>query len=125
MGGSFVRYFGFGLLLAVIPAALQAQSMPISTFLSKAEALKKKGPLALFSSDIGLLKSEVQNSATAVRTEQIAAKKAGRKLPYCLPEKASFNSNELLAHFHSIPPAQRGMSVQAGFASLVRKKYPC
>jgi hypothetical protein len=112
-------------VIALPAAALQAQSMPVSTFLTKADALKKKGPLALFSSDIGLLKKEIQNSAKTLRAEQIAAKKAGRKLPYCLPEKASFNSTELLDHFRSIPAAQRNIPVQAGFAGLVRKKYPC
>ncbi len=113
------------LLIAAPVSALQAQSMPIATFLAKADALKKKGPMALFSSDVGLLKKEIQNSGKALRAEQVAAKKAGRKLPYCLPEKASFNSTELLEHFQSIPPAQRNQPVKAGFASLVRKKYPC
>ncbi len=121
-----MRHFAVGLLFLVTPiAGLQAQSMPISTFLAKADALKKKGPMALFSGDIGLLKKEVQNSAKNVRNEQIAAKKAGKKLPYCLPEKASFNSTELLDHFRALPPAQRSAPVQAGFVSLVRKKYPC
>ena len=121
-----MRHFAIALLLIAVPAtALQAQTMPVSTFLTKADALKKKGPLALFSSDIGLLKKEIQNSAKTLRAEQIAAKKTGRKLPYCLPEKASFNSTELLDHFRSIPAAQRNIPVQAGFAGLVRKKYPC
>lgn len=120
-----MRHLGLGLLLVAAPAVLQAQSMPVSTFLAKAEALKKKGPLALFSSDIGLLKSEIQNSAKALRAEQIAAQKAGRKPTLCMPAQASVNSNELLAHFNSIAPAERGMSVKAGFASFVRKKYPC
>lgn len=121
-----MRYVLAALLLAATPAtALQAQSMPVSQFLAKAEALKKKGPLALLSSDIGLLKSEIQKSAKSIREEQTAAKKAGKKLPYCMPDKASFNSDELLAHFQSIPPAQRSQPVRAGFAGLVRKKYPC
>lgn len=121
-----MRYFASAMLLIAVPALpLQAQTMPVSTFLAKADALKKKGPLALFSSDIGLLKKEIGNSAKSLRAEQNAARKSGRKLPYCLPEKASFNSTELLDHFRSIPPAQRNMPVQAGFASLVRKKYPC
>ncbi len=121
-----MRHFALALLLAATPmTALHAQSMPISTFLAKADALKKKGAMALFSSDMGLLKKEIENSGKAVRAEQAAAQKAGRKLPYCMPPKASFSSNELLAHLNSIPPAQRNMPVQAGFASLVRKKYPC
>jgi hypothetical protein len=121
-----LRHIAAALLLTAAPlSALQAQAMPVSNFLAKAEALKKKGPMALFSSDIGLLKKEIQNSAKALRAEQIAAQKAGRKPPVCMPAKAAVNSNELLAHFNSIPAAQRSMSVQAGFAGLIRKKYPC
>ena len=116
----------FGLLVVATPvAALQAQNMPVATFLAKADALKKKGPMALFSGDIGLLKKEIQNSAKNLRKEQLAAQKAGKKPALCMPAKASLNSNELLAHFNSIPAAQRNMTVQAGFASLMRKKYPC
>jgi hypothetical protein len=121
-----LRHIACALLLAAAPfSALSAQTMPVSTFLAKADALKKKGAMALLSSDIGLLKKEIQNSGKALRAEQVAAKKAGRKPPYCMPEKAKFNSTELLQHFEAIPPAQRGQTVQTGFASLVRKKYPC
>jgi hypothetical protein len=112
-------------MIAVPATALQAQTMPVSAFLAKANALKAKGPMALFSKDIGLLKKEIQNSAKALRAEQLAAQKAGRKPALCMPAKANVNSNELLAHFNSIPPAQRNISVQAGFAGLIRKKYPC
>jgi hypothetical protein len=121
----FLRHLVIGIALAAAPSMLHAQNMPVSTFLAKADALKAKGPLALLSGDIGLLKKEVQQSAKALRAEQSAAAKAGRKTPYCLPDKASMNSNELLAHFRSIPTAQRGMPVKEAFASLMRKKYPC
>ena len=121
-----MRRYAVALLFLVAPvAALEAQTMPVSTFLDKAEALKKKGPMALFSSDIGLLKKEVQNSGKALRAQQVAAQKAGRKPQHCMPEKVSFNSTEILDHFRAIPPAQRNMTVQTAFASLVRKKYPC
>jgi hypothetical protein len=125
-GEDFLRHLLTALFLAAAPAtALQAQTMPVSTFLAKADALKKRGPMALLSGDVGLLKKEIQNSGAAVRAEQLAAKKAGRKPAYCVPEKASFNSDEVLAHFRAIPAAQQSMPVKAAFASLVRKKYPC
>ena len=112
------------LLLAGAPAA--AQTMPVSEFLARAEVLQKKGAMALFSKDIGVLKGEITNSGKQLRAEQVAAEKAGRKPATCLPaKKANINSDELLAHFRSIPPAQRNMSVKAGFAGLMRKKFPC
>ena len=113
-----------GIVLAPVTAA-QAQSMPLSTFLAKADALQKKGPMALFSNDFTLLKKEVTQSGKALRAEENAALKAGQKPATCMPDKVSVGSSELLAHFRSIPPAQRGMSVKSAFASLVAKKYPC
>jgi hypothetical protein len=117
---------GLALFLIVAPvAAAEAQSMPVSQFLAKADALKKKGPLALFSGDIKLLKAEVQNSGKALRADEIAAAKAGRQPVTCMPKQVSMNSEEILTHFRSIPAAQRGISVKAAFASLMQKKYPC
>ncbi len=121
-----MRKVAIALILGFVPmAALQAQSMPVAQFLAKAEALQKKGAMALFSGDISLLKREIQNSGKQLRAEQIAAQKAGRKPATCMPAKASMNSNELLAHFRSIPAEQRNMPVKAGLAGLMRKKYPC
>lgn len=121
-----MRKLALALLVAATPVtALQAQAMPVSQFLAKADALKRKGPLALLSSDLGLLKREIQNSGKALRAEQLAAQKAGRQGSYCMPAKAAVGPDELLEHFRAIPPAQRGMPVKAALANLMRKKYPC
>jgi hypothetical protein len=112
--------------LALAPlSAVQAQAMPVSQFLAKADALRKKGPLALLSSDYSLLKSEVNNSARALGAEQREARKAGRKPTTCMPGKISLGTDELLGSFRAIPPAQRGMPVKAALAAFVNKKYPC
>jgi hypothetical protein len=118
----------FVLLLAAAPlGALQAQSMPVSQFLGKAEALKKKGPLALFSSDLKLLKAEIQKSGASLRAERLAAKAAGRRQAFCPPEgPASLNSEEVLNHMRSIPAAQRPrMPVREAMRGLMARKYPC
>ncbi len=114
------------MLIAAVPvAAAQAQSMPVSAFLAKADALQKKGMMAMFSGDIGVLKREIVNSGKELRAEQDAAAKAGRKPATCMPAKVSMNTNELLTHFRSIPPQQRAMPVKAALAGLMRKKHPC
>ena len=55
--------FGLRVVVAVVfgaaAASAGAQQMPVSTFLSKADALESKGPMALFSGDLKLLKNEV------------------------------------------------------------------
>ena len=67
-------------------SAVSAQNMPVSQFLSKADGLKRKGPLAFFSSDIGVLKAEIQNSAKQMKGERDAAVKAGRKVAFTLSD---------------------------------------
>jgi hypothetical protein len=111
--------------LIALPVALHA--MTVAVFLEKAEALKSRGPLALFSSDLGLLKGEVQTAAAAVRAERLAAERAGRRPAFCPPEgRGRFDSDELLRHFQAIPPAQRArMEVRDGVRSLLVRKYPC
>lgn len=116
------------LLLSVVPVtAAQAQNMPLNQFLDKATALEKKGAMALFSSDIGRLKKEIQNSGKELRAERLAAAAAGRKPAFCPPEKgASLNSSELLSHFRSIPQAQRArMRTKEAFRNFMARKYPC
>lgn len=120
-----MRKFALTLLLAAIPAAAQAQSMTVADFLARAEALERKGALALFSSDLKLLKAQMQNSGKQLRAEQVAAQKAGRKPATCLPAKASMESDELLRYFRSIPPQQRSMTVKAGLAGFASRKFPC
>ena len=111
--------------LIALPAALHA--MTVAVFLEKAEALKSRGALALLSSDLRLLKGEIQTAGAALRAERLAAERAGRRPAYCPPGPGGrFNSDELLAHFRAIPPAQRArMEVRDGLRSLLVRKYPC
>jgi hypothetical protein len=112
-------------LVAVPVTALHAMS--VATFLQKAEALEKKGAMALLSRDLGRLKSEMQTAGASLKAEREAAQRAGQPPAYCPPASgASLNSNELLAHFRAIPPAQRErMHVRDGLRSLMVRKFPC
>jgi hypothetical protein len=112
-------------LLAAAPASLSAQSMPVATFLAKADTLEKKGPMALFSSDLKLLKAEIAASGKLLRQEIEAARRAGRRPQACLPEKAQTDSRELIAYLRSLAPAQRSMPIKSAFTGLMAKKYPC
>lgn len=111
--------------LLLLAAPISAQAMPASVFLAKAEALMKKGPMALFSGDVGLLKKEMQTSGSQIKAERLAAVKAGRKPDFCPPAKASMNSNELLNHLRAIPAAQRAMPFKTAYKSFLVKKFPC
>ena len=113
-------------LAASISQPAAAQSMRADIFLQKAEALKKKGPLALLSGDMGKLKKEISGSAAQLRTERLAAVKAGQKPSYCPPEKGGLGVEEILGHFQSIPAAERSrINTKEAFKRLMVKKYPC
>lgn len=115
-----------GLACISMPAASEPGDMKISTFLQKADALKAKGILALASSDIDILKGEGQAAGEAYRA-RIKSDSAKKLPPHsCPPAKGSFKSDELLAHFRNYTVAQRQqLSVKAGFAELMKKRYPC
>lgn len=119
-------------LAALASAALLATpahaEMPIATFLAKADALKAKGMLAVMSSDIGLLKKEVQTAGKSYRARIDGDKATGRVPHSCPPPKGAvkMDSEELIGHFRNIPQPQRATTnVTAGFYSLMKKKYPC
>ncbi|HEX8214506.1 MAG TPA: hypothetical protein VF582_03430 [Allosphingosinicella sp.] len=123
-----MRKVAFFILLAAAPiSAASAQNMPLNQFLARATALEKKGPMALFSSDMGRLKKEMQNSGLALRDERRAAVRAGSKPAFCPPAKqAGFSPREILGHFRSIPASQRArMTTKDGFRSLLANRYPC
>lgn len=118
-----------GLVMAAVLAGsgAAAQAMPLPAFLQKAEALQRKGPLALLSSDLSVLKNEVRAATEALRAERLAAKRAGRPQAYCpTQEGGSMNSDELLAALRQIPPAQRAhMDVKDGVRVMLARKFPC
>jgi hypothetical protein len=118
------------LVLIVITSSLIAvpakAEMPISSFLAKADALKKRGFFAMGSPDIKLLRNEVVNAAAAFDAEIAAARKAGRVPPACVPPKTKLNSEEMMTFFRTIPAAQaQTMTVKTGFYALMKKRYPC
>ncbi|MEO5938037.1 MAG: hypothetical protein ABIQ43_03400 [Sphingomonas sp.] len=111
--------------LIVLPAT--AQAMDVATFLAKASALESKGIFAIGSPDIALLKNEVTTAATAYRAD-IAADAAAKRRPRACPPpigKASVKSNDLVASFQTIPPAQRGISVKTAFYRFMDNRFPC
>ncbi|MDK2767722.1 hypothetical protein [Sphingomonas sp.] len=109
----------------VLPAS--AQAMSVAEFLAKANALKAKGFLAIGSSDIKLLRTEVERASDAYRSDLASAKAAGRAPHSCPPPKgkAKIGSNELMAEFEAIPAAKRNMSVKTAFYAMMKKRFPC
>ncbi len=125
------KWFAAALIPAMLaPAAAHAQDMRLDTFLEKAERLERRGPLALFSSDIGLLKGEVEASGELYRQRIAADRAAGRAAHSCPPPRgsdgAALNSDDLLAHFRSYPASRRSaISVRQAFFDMMQRRFPC
>ena len=109
----------------LVPAA--ASAMPVSTFIAKAEALKAKGPLALFSGDLKLLSSEVKADSVALRGENLAADKAGRRKAYCTPKAGvALSQNDIMAAMQAVPPPQRASTpTKDAMRTYLARRFPC
>ncbi len=122
-----MRTLGAMMAGAALLLPMSAQAMSVAEFLAKANALKAKGFLALGSSDIALLRTEVERASDAYRNDLATASAAGRTPHSCPPPKGQtrIGSNELLAEFEKIPAAQRGMSVKSAFYAMMKRRFPC
>lgn len=115
------------LLLLAVPAAVSAQSMNAEIFHQKAAALMKKGPMAVFSSDLKRVMNEGKASAGKAREQRLAAVKAGQKPRYCPPEGAKgINSDEYMKGLSAIPAAERAqIDMTEATTRILARKFPC
>jgi hypothetical protein len=116
-----------GLGCAALLFASAAPAMPVCVFLAKADALKARGPLALFSSDYGLLKNEIISNMTVLRNERLAAVKSGAKPAYC-PTEASgrMDVDEVISAMNAVPAAERGRTdVKEALRQHLAQRFPC
>lgn len=115
------------LLLLAVPAAASAQSMNADAFYQKALALKKKGPLALFSGDLKLLMREGQAAGKAASAGRKLALGAGRTPRYCPPAEINrMGQNEFMDRLGRIPAAERRrIDMTEATNRLLAGKYPC
>lgn len=106
-------------------AAPAAAAITVETFLAKVAGLKAKGPLALFSGDIGLLKRESAAAVAGIAADKKARAAAGRPPVHCAPDKAKMSASEMIAGLQSIPAPERRIPLQEGFSRVIARKYPC
>ncbi|HYD38713.1 MAG TPA: hypothetical protein VEA60_13935 [Allosphingosinicella sp.] len=113
------------LALALVPLGA-AEAMDVATFLARADAVRKKGMLAMMSSDYKALRQEILTHSRTLRAERLAAGRAGRRPAYCPPPRTGLGTDEILAAFRSIPAAQRPRTdVKDALRALLARKYPC
>ncbi len=102
-----------------------AAAMTVETFLAKIAGLKAKGPLALFSGDIGLLKRESAAAIDGISADKKARAAAGKPPLYCASDKTRMSAGEMITGLQTIPPHERRIPLQDGFIRVIARKYPC
>lgn len=108
-----------------VPALGQPGDMSVAAFLAKADALRGKGAMALFSPDLKRLKAEGQAAGQAYRSRLMAERKAG-KPSSCPPKGAKVDSAELIAFLRRYPAeAQARTPMKSAMADYFIRTYPC
>ncbi|MEG3181523.1 hypothetical protein [Sphingomonas sp. LT1P40] len=114
---------------AFVVMPVSAQAMTVEAFLVKARALKAKGPLAIFSSDLAPVRAEIKSVATSYRADLRADRAAGRPPHSCPPPEGSaaakIKPDAFLADLEAIPPAQRSMNMKTAFYQIMKRRWPC
>ena len=104
-----------------------ASAMPVATFLAKANALQKKGPMALFSGDLKLLTNQIKRDAGELRAENKSAEAAGRRKAYCTPAGGVKLSNrDIMDAMNAVPAAQRSaLHTKDALRAYFARRFPC
>lgn len=120
---------GFMTLVATLALASPGLAAPgdmnVATFLTKADTLRAKGAMAMFSGDIDILKSEGKAAAEAYKARLIRERAAGRPSS-CPPQGTGLDTDELLGFLRRYPANVRPrVSMNQAMAEFFIKKYPC
>lgn len=114
---------GLALLLTLVATA--AEAMTVREFLSIADRLPQNATAALRPEGRRLI-NEVSTSVHAVRNEQAADVRAGRRPAYCIPSAGSGITPEgLLARFRALPQGRRDISVRQAIRDWMIERWPC
>lgn len=114
----------FALALAA-PVAASPGDMSVAAFLTKVDALKSKGLGAMFSPDVGLLRSEATAAGMAYKARLDQERAAGHPSS-CPPKPVNVGQGLWLDHLRAYPAAQRGaISLNRAMAELFIKTWPC
>jgi hypothetical protein len=107
------------------PAQAAPGDMSVAAFLAKVDGLMAKGPLALFSSDIGVLKSEATAAGVAYHN-RLTAERAQGKPSSCPPRGARPSQGAWLRHLRAYPAALRPQTdMHQAMVDYYQRNWPC
>lgn len=111
----------------LLGAAAPASAMTVESFIAKADKLKSKGPLALFSGDLKLLARQIGADARSLREERLTAKAAGKPQAFCPPEAGvKMTDKDVMQAMQAVPVAQRSRTTtRTALRAYMARRYPC
>ena len=112
---------------ASVPAMASAQSMSAESFFQKAEALQRKGMMAMFSSDVKKLMKEAKAAGETARAQRLAALKMGGKPRYCPPPGSQrMGSDEFMERLGAMSRVDRlKIDMTEVMIRINSVKFPC
>jgi hypothetical protein len=115
----------FTAVAALLAAAPASAAMTVGAFLTKANALRAQGPLALASPDFPVLRAEAQAATAQLKAERDARKTRGLKPIACPPQGQSIGITDMLDGLNALPAADKRLPLKDGYAKVFAKRFPC
>ena len=112
---------------ALVPAMASAQSMSAESFFQKAQALQRKGMMAMFSSDVKKLMKEAKAAGETARAQRLSTLKMGGKPRYCPPSGSQrMGSDEFMERLRAMPRVERlKIDMTEVMIRINSIKFPC
>ena len=112
---------------ALAPAMASAQSMSAETFFQKAQALQRKGMMAMFSSDVKKLMKEAKAAGETARAQRLSTLKMGGKPRYCPPSGSQrMGSDEFMERLGAMSRIERlKIDMTEVMIRINSIKFPC
>lgn len=111
---------------ASMASGAAAAHMPAADFLRRADVLRARGPIALFSPDLKRLQKAAEDAGDELHNEHTADITAGRRTDYCSPVSKYLGPRELVEGLHAIPANQlRQMDIKQAMRAIFQRNYPC
>lgn len=113
------------LCLSALLLAAFGPAMTVREFVATADRLPQNAT-AVLRPDGRRLVDEVTTSVSAIKAEQAADIRSGRRPAHCIPPRGTGITPEtLLARLRSIPPARRDITVRQALREWMAERHPC
>ena len=100
--------------------------MPASLFLKKADALRARGPFALFSADLKTLQFEAEAAGDELHLEHAERMASHQPTDWCAPVTKYLGPRELIEGMHALPRADLDrMDIKQAMRAIFTRDYPC